>query len=378
MRVPRNCFSAGVALFVFVLCCSRIALATGTIHFRNVDLGDQYILTQPVAYFDIYNDGPDTVLVTGVTLPGADTNIFKLLLRADTVRVVPLKFTPIGVLLNLSDTIDYTATVNIANTGTDSLITGTLHARGRMVSGTAKLGNGIDSAHIGEYFTVPLVVTQFSDPIGACFIQNYRIELMYDPTLITLDTSAMTVGRDTQGVSAGYLFLYDVPYTAGHVTFHATGFTQGIHQAGDTICKFTFQANQVLFAARSDVTVNIFGGDGFLFARFPLVEKFTFIAQPCIGNAVPLYAAVTGRLLGNHPNPFNPTTQVRFRADATGYMRVEVFDRIGRRVATLVDGIVEAGDHTVEFRSTELPSGTYLCRLFTPLVNDVRTMSLSR
>ncbi len=364
-----------VAALLFVV---RSATAAGVLRVANVDLGDQYILTQPVAYFDLHNDGPDTVVVTHVALPGADTNIFKLLVRADTLRIAPLKFAPVGVLMFLSDTIDYSATLTIESNATTPLITTSVHARGRMVFGTAQLGDGTDSAHIGQYFTVPLVVTQFRDPIGSSFIQNYRIELTYDATLITLDTSAMTKGTDTMGVSAGYQFLYDVPYTAGDVRFHAIGYTQGIHEVGDTIVKFTFQANQVLFAASTTISASIFGGDGYLYAKFPYVQSMLFVAQPCIGNTAPLYAAVTAHLLDNHPNPFNPSTRIRFRVDATGYVRLEVYDRIGRLVKTLVDGIVERGDHTVEFSATDLPSGTYLCRLFTPITSDVRSMSLSR
>jgi len=69
------------------------------------------------------------------------------------------------------------------------------------------------------------------------------------------------------------------------------------------------------------------------------------------------------RLHPNYPNPFNPSTNLRYDLDEPGPMRLEVFDLTGRRVALLSDGPASAGRHTAEFNATGLSSGIYIARL---------------
>ncbi len=68
----------------------------------------------------------------------------------------------------------------------------------------------------------------------------------------------------------------------------------------------------------------------------------------------------------NYPNPFNPTTSIRFTLPATQNLNLVVFDMLGRRVATLVNGPLTAGQHQITFQASALPSGMYLYRLSTP------------
>ena len=68
-------------------------------------------------------------------------------------------------------------------------------------------------------------------------------------------------------------------------------------------------------------------------------------------------------LMQNVPNPFNPTTVIRFTLDARRHTRVTVFDLMGRELEVLADGVYSAGEHSVRFDATSLPSGMYLIRL---------------
>jgi hypothetical protein len=52
------------------------------------------------------------------------------------------------------------------------------------------------------------------------------------------------------------------------------------------------------------------------------------------------------RLLPNQPNPFNPTTTIHFELPAAGLVRLDVHDVSGRRIATLVDGMLPAGQQS--------------------------------
>ncbi len=88
----------------------------------------------------------------------------------------------------------------------------------------------------------------------------------------------------------------------------------------------------------------------------------------------------------NFPNPFNPTTTIQFTLPFTGAInaqgsdgvgsntRLVVYTVLGEEVTTLVDGILEAGEHEVKFDATSLPSGVYLYRLTSGGFSEVRKM----
>jgi hypothetical protein len=65
----------------------------------------------------------------------------------------------------------------------------------------------------------------------------------------------------------------------------------------------------------------------------------------------------------NFPNPFNPTTSITYTVRSSGPIQLEVFDHLGRSVGVLVDGVVGAGEYTLQFDAASLPSGMYLYRL---------------
>jgi hypothetical protein len=82
------------------------------------------------------------------------------------------------------------------------------------------------------------------------------------------------------------------------------------------------------------------------------------------------------RLLGNYPNPFNPSTQVAFELSRPAQVRLVVFDILGREVAMLVDDFREAGIYTVTFNASNLAGGMYICRLTAGDYTDSRKVVL--
>ncbi len=65
----------------------------------------------------------------------------------------------------------------------------------------------------------------------------------------------------------------------------------------------------------------------------------------------------------NYPNPFNPTTDIGFRIQDRRYVRVSVFDVLGREVAVLVDRELSPGSHTTTWNANGMTSGLYFYRL---------------
>ncbi|MCB9472978.1 MAG: T9SS type A sorting domain-containing protein [Candidatus Delongbacteria bacterium] len=63
-----------------------------------------------------------------------------------------------------------------------------------------------------------------------------------------------------------------------------------------------------------------------------------------------------------YPNPFNPTTRIELSVPETAVVRLRIFNLQGQQVATLVDGRLEAGVHSILFDGSALASGMYLAR----------------
>lgn len=81
-------------------------------------------------------------------------------------------------------------------------------------------------------------------------------------------------------------------------------------------------------------------------------------------------------LIGNYPNPFNPTTAVGYQLSVSGPVRLAVYDILGREVAVLVDGSMPAGRHSVTFDASGLGSGIYLIRMQAGTQSFTRKMML--
>jgi hypothetical protein len=71
-------------------------------------------------------------------------------------------------------------------------------------------------------------------------------------------------------------------------------------------------------------------------------------------------------LLANAPNPFNPSTSIRFTLPERQRITLDVFDALGRRVATLLDEERNAGRYAIPFDANGLATGVYIYRLVTP------------
>ena len=67
----------------------------------------------------------------------------------------------------------------------------------------------------------------------------------------------------------------------------------------------------------------------------------------------------------NFPNPFNPSTRIRYIVTSRRHVSVEVYDLLGRRVQQLVDEVKETGSYEIEWNAQGIASGVYLCLMKT-------------
>jgi hypothetical protein len=65
----------------------------------------------------------------------------------------------------------------------------------------------------------------------------------------------------------------------------------------------------------------------------------------------------------NYPNPFNPSTTISYSLSKSSYVKLRVYNILGKELTTLVDGFQSAGNHSAHFLASNMASGIYFYRL---------------
>ena len=92
---------------------------------------------------------------------------------------------------------------------------------------------------------------------------------------------------------------------------------------------------------------------------FPLSQ----VLPPDVNNNIPK----SYELFQNFPNPFNPKTTIRYQIPSTAFVKLKIYDLLGREIQTLVNEQKQRGVYDVLFDGSNLSSGIYFCVL---KVND--------
>ncbi len=86
-------------------------------------------------------------------------------------------------------------------------------------------------------------------------------------------------------------------------------------------------------------------------------------SETAVANEAETELPASIRLLGNYPNPFNPSTRIQYVLPQAGNVTLELFDVLGRNLMTLNPGLQSAGEQVFTFEANGLASGTYLYRI---------------
>jgi hypothetical protein len=105
---------------------------------------------------------------------------------------------------------------------------------------------------------------------------------------------------------------------------------------------------------------------------------FTNSVRVEVATSVDESAPTAFSLEQNWPNPFNPKTVVSCQVPIACWVRLDVYDILGREVAVLLNGPLEAGTHSTIFDASNLPGGIYLYRLTAGGLVAIRKMVLLR
>jgi len=111
----------------------------------------------------------------------------------------------------------------------------------------------------------------------------------------------------------------------------------------------------------------IAGGDA-----YQNLAEMTSVSERMIPNSMPVEYSISQ----NYPNPFNPVTTIEFAMTQNGQVTLEVFNLLGQKVATLVDGFRAAGKYVVQWDASNMQSGMYIYRIQANDFNTVKKMTL--
>jgi hypothetical protein len=113
----------------------------------------------------------------------------------------------------------------------------------------------------------------------------------------------------------------------------------------------------------------------------PVAGTTCFLYTPVTGiKEEPAYSGQPGafRLEQNYPNPFNPSTTITYQVSDIGYLKLAVYDILGREVAVLAEGQVPVGTHSVTWNGSGMAGGVYFCRLEAGAFVQTRKMLLAK
>jgi hypothetical protein len=109
----------------------------------------------------------------------------------------------------------------------------------------------------------------------------------------------------------------------------------------------------------------------------PMIEALKFFGAPSAvgtGQTVPVEYA----LHQNYPNPFNPTTTVKFAVAKPGNVTIAVYNMLGQKVATLVNGYYQPGSYAATWDASGMASGVYFYKIVAGDFTAVKKMTLLR
>jgi len=96
-------------------------------------------------------------------------------------------------------------------------------------------------------------------------------------------------------------------------------------------------------------------------AAWVYMDPNTFVTN--VGDDGGLLLPERFAIVGNYPNPFNPATTIRYVLPEAGYVKLQVYDLLGREVTTMDLGLQQAGERDAVFEAANLSSGVYLYRM---------------
>ena len=244
---------------------------------------------------------------------------------------------------------------------------GSSNEQRRLVEATI-LRENLDSLSAGSYFLV---------------VGDFNIQTSDEEAYQVLTREPSNIGRCYDPIESPGHWNNNLDFAAIHTqATHAEW--GGMDDRYDQMLSSSTVLNTTGFEYLED-SYNAFGNDGYHFNRSinagdntavpDSIADALFNASDHIPVSLDLYfrtsAGPTSERpnlaahyqLYSYPNPFNPTTTIRYDVKKTGKIRLAIYDLLGREVVRLIDDNKLAGSYRISWDATSFPSGIYLCRM---------------
>ncbi len=241
-----------------------------------------------------------------------------------------------------------------------------------------KLVGGNPDWFVSDDFTVPFRTFSLEAPSsGATVVVDGSVAPTWEPTtdfdgnavsyqwvLYSADTSEVIVAVTSDNDGA------DTTVTLDFATVDALLAGAGL-AVGET-ADFVWNV-RVTDGSMDTVAVSTFSSGEFTPVYYALTLERALQVSNDIEDDIPAEFA----LKPNYPNPFNPTTNIQFSLPEASKVTLNVYDMLGRKVATLIDGEqLNAANHNVTFNASALASGMYIYRIEAGSFVSTRKMML--
>jgi hypothetical protein len=213
-------------------------------------------------------------------------------------------------------------------------------------------------------------------------LENWPVELPHEGAVGNINSSPVIAEVDGDpsspeifvkthdyifGLNSNGTFLDDFPY------YLSDDNNSGTHSPSPAIGDLDYDGDADYIFASSSGTIAFVDADGSFDAElssWPMYKhdrygtgRYGFQPRTGIVYDDPLPAEFT--LSQNYPNPFNAATTFRYTTEKEMNVTFSIYNLLGQRVATLLDGIQHAGEHSVTWNPSDFPSGVYFARLKT-------------
>lgn len=213
------------------------------------------------------------------------------------------------------------------------------------------------------------------------------------PTAPLIETAGTAIGRDARGLALGGIRLAAVEAPIALNTGINVGpffcGLLGTHEPYDQETLATLYPDHGTYVDAIQAAVDGNMAAGFITQR-DAQATITKAAMSNIGSSSARsldpeasLRVATARLEQNFPNPFAPSTEIRYAIRKAGRVQLTIYNIAGQRVCRLVDRMASPGEYRVTWPGTDdrnrpLPNGIYLYRLTTPDFDEARKLMIKR
>lgn len=238
---------------------------------------------------------------------------------------------------------------------------------------TFSLGNKSIAAGILSYDLIANVPSGQHWSVGAATIRLNMGSNPLNALAIHVDNPVLNANTNLSA-ALGYTPLYTTAPTSTILSFNILTFnTSGFYVFNTgtyTLGKVRFDiVNPPLSADSIKFRVN----PPFTFGLVTANDSLTALTYPTTFDIINPTITGTGNILSelpkefklyeNYPNPFNPTTSIKYDIANNAYVKLVVYDITGKQVETLVSSNLQAGRYEATFNGSNYASGIYFARI---------------